>query len=369
MKEVLKRAAIYFTVFLILMGIGGLLVVVSGIVPIKASSGHWAITEWMLHFSSRRSVSTHTLGMQVPSLDQPGFVLRGAASYDLNCRACHGSPSLQNPRVAAAMVPNPPYLPPLLAERKDAELFYVIKHGIKFTGMPAWPSQQRDDEVWAMVAFLRAFPRLDVAAYERLVSGESVPSRATAPLPDLLGSPTIPRAVLVNCRRCHGENGLGRGDSAFPRLAGQNPDYMVLSLRAYAGGQRHSGVMEPIAAALTAEEMRELSAYYARLPKPPRSPLPEDGDAAIQRGREIAERGIPAQRVPSCMDCHGPGTPSRNPKYPDHGGQDAGYLVNQLELFQKKQRGGTAYAHLMEGVAANLNAQQMRDVASYYAGR
>jgi cytochrome c553/cytochrome c5 len=368
MKDILKRAAIYFAVFLILMGVGGFLVVISGLVPIKASSGHWAVTKWMLDFSSSRSIATHSMGIEVPDLSPPGLVVKGAGTYDLNCRACHGSPSLQSPRVAAAMTPIPPYLPPVLAEWKDAELFYVVKHGIKFTAMPAWPTQQRDDEVWAMVAFLRKFKDLDTEEYARLVSGESLTGRETAPLPDLLGPQIIPRAVQINCGRCHGKDGLGRGENAFPRLAAQNVDYLFLSLQAFAGGQRKSGIMEPIAAALSPEEMREISVYYAKLPKSSSRTSGRD-EVSIQRGREIAERGIPAQRIPSCMDCHGPGLASPNSNYPNHSGQYADYLVLQLQLFKNNQRGGTAYAHLMDGVAAGLNAQQMQDVAAYYAAQ
>lgn len=90
---------------------------------------------------------------------------------------------------------------------------------------------------------------------------------------------------------------------------------------------------------------------------------------AVRRGEAIAKQGIPAQRVPSCTDCHGPGPAPRNSSYPDHAGQYADYLVSQLELFKNNQRGGTVFAHLMAQVAANLNAQQMRDVAAYYASR
>jgi cytochrome c553 len=88
---------------------------------------------------------------------------------------------------------------------------------------------------------------------------------------------------------------------------------------------------------------------------------------AIQRGEAIARRGIPTRRVPSCVSCHGPGAAPRNPVYPDLTGQYADYLVLQLELFKEQQRGGTAYAHLMRTVAANLTPEQMRDVALYYA--
>ncbi len=265
------------------------------------------------------------------------------------------------------MTPQPPSLPSVLSEYEDAEVFYIVKHGIKFTGMPAWPAQARDDEVWAMVAFLRALPRLDAGSYERLVRGGTGASGEVEPLPEMAGPRTVPRAIGSSCARCHGADGAERGEGAFPKLAGQSPEYLSLSLEAYARAGRHSGVMEPHAAGLSVEEMRELALYYASLPKPPPPTPSQEMLLAIQRGEVIARRGIPTRRVPSCVSCHGPGDAPRNPVYPDLTGQYADYLVLQLELFRKQQRGGTAYAHLMHTVAANLTPEQMRDVALYYA--
>src|SRR5690606_22829684 len=145
--------------FVGVMAVGGALVVASGVVPIKASSGHWAVTRWLLEFASSRSVATHTLGgPPPPALDDPAPALRGAGHYDTGCRPCHGAPALPSPSIAAAMTPSPPYLPPAVPKWEADELFYIVKHGVKFTGMPAWPAQGRDDEVWAMVAFLVQLP-------------------------------------------------------------------------------------------------------------------------------------------------------------------------------------------------------------------
>ena len=157
MKTWLWRGALV----LALLGMLGGLVMLSGIMPIKASSGHWAITAWLLDFSKQRSVSTHTLGVKAPPLDDPRMVVTGGAYYEIGCRPCHGSPELRQPRIAARMTPPPVYLPPRIAKWEAEELFYMIKHGIKFTGMPAWPAPGRDDEVWAIVAFLKRLPHFE----------------------------------------------------------------------------------------------------------------------------------------------------------------------------------------------------------------
>lgn len=359
-----KRWAIEIAAILVIFAAGGFLVAASGIIPIKASSGHWKITRWFLTFSMHRSFSTHSLGIEAPPLDDPALVLRGAGAYEINCRPCHGSPELRHPRVARRMLPEPPYLPEKVSEWEPEELFSLVKHGVKLTGMPAWPTQKRDDEVWAMVAFLLAFQDLDAEGYRRLVYGGTPPAAEGAPIEGLLGPQNAPKAVTASCGRCHGVNGQGRGAGAFPHLAGQRPAYLYASLEAFARGTRHSGIMEPIAAGLSSEEMRELALYYAGLkPAPaPRRPA----QASIERGRAIAHQGVPGRRIPSCMDCHGPGGVRRNPAYPNLAGQSARYLVLQLELFAAEHRGGSPYAHLMRPVASRLTPEQRQDVAAYY---
>jgi cytochrome c553 len=370
--------------------LAGALAVASGIVPITASSGHFALTERLLVFAKRRSIATHTWGEPPPPLDDPALVLKGAGHYEAGCRPCHGAPDLPRlPRVPRAMLPPPPDLSVIVFEYEPEELFYIVKHGIEFTGMPAWPSQVRDDEVGALVAFLVKLPGFDAAAYRRLVYGDSPPAGAGAPeaLGVLVGAERAPRAVVARCGRCHGLDGRGRGNAAFPALAGQREQYLVASLEAFAADRRQSGIMQPMAAALSADEMRELAAYYSRLPArrtrgaasgvvthtggadgadSSGSAGPGADVAALERGRAIVERGIPDRRVPSCSDCHGPADAPKSAAVPALAGQYADYLVLQLQLLHDKHRGGTDRVHLMDEVAPRLTPEQMHDVAQYY---
>ncbi len=85
----------YTAVILGGLAIGGFLIAASGIVPIKASSGHWAITDWFLHFAMRRSIATQSLGIESPALDGPGLVLKGAGHtrrVALLAAAAHNAP-------------------------------------------------------------------------------------------------------------------------------------------------------------------------------------------------------------------------------------------------------------------------------------
>lgn len=342
---------------LAVFALGGVMVVASGIIPIKASSGHWAVTRWLLEFAKSRSLATHTIGLSVPELDHEQFVLKGAGHYETGCAPCHGSPQRARPPVLDHMLPAPPQLKQISSKRDPEELFHIVKHGIKFTGMPAWPSMHRDDEVWAMVAFLLRLPHLDGLEYQNLVYGDTRSAATPAE--------TIAVTATQSCARCHGADGNGRGTGAFPKLAGQRSQYLFASMQAYAKGERHSGVMEPIASALTPETMRHLADYYSEL-RPGLSL--EEPAPSFERGRSIAHHGIPHQQVPACAACHLPSGEMRNPHYPNLTGQYAAYIQLQLGLFQSRHRGGTAYADIMHQVAEHLTKEQMRDVAAYFAG-
>ena len=364
-----KRRLYQLVLLVVILGAGGFGVAASGIVPVAASSGHLPITAWFLNFSMARSVSTHSMGIPVPELDDPNLVLRGGGHYAIGCAPCHGNPEIHHPRVAAGLTPHPPYLAPKIQDWEPNELFYIAKHGVKFTGMPAWPTQQRDDEVWAMVAFLLKFPELDVPGYQELV-GDAVHQTEPTSAENLEPSDAAPSLVTTNCSRCHLADGMGRGSGAFPILSGQNEEYLAATMSAFATRSRHSGTMETVSAGLNEEEIRELAAYYSRqIPTSRRVSQignEEDVDASRKRGAEIAENGIPSARVPACVDCHGTEEPPVNASYPKLNGQYANYLVLQLELFATDRRGGTEYGHLMQPIAARLTAEQMRDVATYY---
>lgn len=350
---------------LLALGVSGLviggLVVVSGIVPVAASSGHWPITKWFLGFAMSRSVSTQSMAIEAPELEDRRLVLIGAGHYETGCVQCHGSPEFENPRVAARLTPPPPYLPSKIADWKPRELFYIVKHGVKLTGMPAWPANDRDDEVWAMVAFLLKFQDMDADEYARL-TGTGVPYEGD-------GSQQS-RLAHEHCARCHGVDGTGRGEDAFPSLAGQSQAYVVEALMAYAGGDRMSGIMEPIAARLSEDEAKMIAEYYAKqvgnITGDERADAPSN-DSAIDRGESIAESGIPSQNVPSCIDCHGPSDSVREPQYPILAGQSGDYLVGQLKLFKGDKRGGSSRAPIMQRTAEGLTEEQMHDVAAYYA--
>lgn len=346
----------------LLAAVGGLVVTVLGLVPIKASSGHWGITAWFLNFAKERSVATYSPSLDDLPHDDPALAMKGALHYEFGCAFCHGRPGAQAPRIPRQMTPNAPYLWPRAQEWDDGELFYIVKHGIKFTGMPAWPAAHRDDEIRAVVAFLKSMPEPDEARYlEMTGAGDRLPPPLDA---DSL-RPATARLLADNCARCHGHDGRGRIGGAFPNLAGQRRDYLKLSLSAYARGTRASGIMEPIAAELDQETIDELAGYYSRLTSPEARPRDEDAEL-IERGREIALGGIPGARVPACAECHDPAGRQAKDRYPTLHGQPAEYLTLQLKLFKARHRGGSDAAHLMHPAADRLDEESIRAVTRYF---
>jgi cytochrome c553 len=260
------------------------------------------------------------------------------------------------------MTPPPPELnAERLTRWSPEELFTIVKHGIKFTGMPGWPAQQRDDEIWAMVAFLRRLPALDAAQYRALVLGDAVHSDNASEI----ASDATPALVRDLCSRCHGITGTGRGTGAIPGIAGQRSAYMHASLQAFRERRRFSAIMSEVAARLNDDTMREVAAYYERLPA--REPDPSDDAMAVSRGKTIATSGVPERDIPACIECHGPTALPKSPAYPRLAGQHAAYLRLQLALLQERRRGGTPNVNLMHAFVSRLQESEIRDAAAFYA--
>ncbi len=346
---------------LAVLALGGLLVAWSGVYSVAASRGHWAIVERFLAFGMRNSVKTHAMLVQAPPLDSPDLVRLGAGHFHGGCAYCHGAPGMPVNPVAGQMLPPPPPLSDAVESWATRELFWIVKHGIKYTGMPAWVAQRRDDEVWAVVAFLRRLPSLTPQQYRELALDRVVVEDKSGP--ELATTESDPQAAGA-CARCHGAGATAPASNLVPILHGQKVEYLTEAMRAYAKGDRSSGIMQPLASDLDSESIAKLAGYYAGLAPPqPRSPL--DGKAAsIEKGRRIATIGDPQRRIPACNACHGD---TGLPTFPRLAGQHAPYLARQLQLWKEGLNASTDNGAIMAPIAARLTDEQIRDVSAYYA--
>jgi cytochrome c553 len=345
------------------LAVGAMIFAWSGLYSVAASRGHWAVVEWFLRFGMRNSVETHALPIAPPDdLADVNLVRLGAGHFHSGCAYCHGAPGQAVNPIAQHMLPEPPSLSQAATEWKPRELFWIVKHGIKYTGMPGWAARERDDEVWAAVAFLRQLPAMTTEQYRNLALGD-LNLRPQAGR-ELAMTESNPQAIGA-CARCHGAEGSGPTSNLVPLLHGQSADYLTLALRNYAKGSRASGIMSPIASDLDQEDLRKLADYYARL----RMPQPErgaTGDAAAkERGRKLALEGDPAVGIPGCEACHGA---SALATYPRLAGQHAAYMAGQLRLWRAGGRRNNDSEVIMAPIAERLNDQQIADVSAYYAG-
>ena len=337
---------------LIALPVLGLLVGWLGLVPIGASGGHWAATDWFLHWVMRNSVRTAALGTATPPLEDPAMLPLGAGHFEVGCAVCHGSPAQDRSAAALAMLPPPPVLSEVVPTWTDAQLFEIVQHGVRFTGMPYWPVRNREDEVWSIVAFLRQLPEMDAATYRQLAGlAETTPGAVEPP--------------ALTCDGCHAEERL-TGRSLIPSLAGQSEAYLLDSLRAYSEGTRASGVMAVAISALKDEELPALASAYAERARRRQEPA-EAKPAMAELGRKLAELGDPARRIPACLSCHE--KPDANPAFPRLSGQSAPYLQSQLRLFVTKTRGGGPYRQLMQQAAEHLEEADIQALAAYFSAR
>jgi cytochrome c553 len=237
----------------------------SGLGDIAARKGHWPFVERFLDFGMRHAVERHARGIEVPNLDDPNMVRLGAAHFHRGCAFCHGAPGIPVNPIAKHMLPPPPELAVTMRPWQPNDLFWIVKNGFKYTGMPGWVAIEREDEIWAVVAFLTRIQKLNAEAYRDLALGNvRLPEQSGSELATLDANPTASGA----CARCHGDKGQLPLSELVPVLHGQPADYLLASLKAYAEGRRRSGIMQPLAADLRPEDMRELAEYYAGLVPP-----------------------------------------------------------------------------------------------------
>jgi cytochrome c553 len=359
----IRRAWIVYAVLGLALAVplGAVLLAWSGVYNVAASRGHLWITDLFLRFGMENSVRAHAPEVQPPALDDPDLIRLGAGHFHSGCAYCHGAPGVAISPISLAMLPAPPNLEHRVAEWTDQELFWIVKHGIKYAGMPAWPAQERDDEVWPLVAFLRQLTGLTPEDYRTLALGNA--SAAPPAGRDIALGLRSPDAA-ESCARCHGGEDRPPASALVPRLHGQRPEMLLAALEAFAKGERRSGIMQPIAAGLAPETRQALADYYASLSPPAPQASAGHDPARTESGRDLAMRGHPEAGIPACDSCHGA---SGLPLYPRLAGQNAPYLANQLRLWQRGGRVGNGPGAIMAPIARKLSEQQIDDVAAFYS--
>jgi cytochrome c553 len=360
-RATLARIAAWTAGAVAALALAALLFAWSGLYSVAASRGHWPIVSWFLTFAMQNSVEAHAPEMPVPPLADAGLVQLGAAHYYGGCAPCHGAPGDPGSPVVERMLPPPPSLASAAQDWTQNELFWIVWHGIKYTGMPAWPAQNRWDEVWPVVAFLQKLPQMTAEEYRALAVGGSSPREPGARTLALAGAPEI---SIAACARCHGAAGERPRSDLVPTLNGQRFEYLRTALVNYATAVRPSGIMQPISAELSTEEIDKLAAYYAGLSASKPAPQEAANPDLTALGGTLAAAGDRSRGVPACHACHAPG---KADYYPRLAGQNESYIRGQLELWRRGGRIGHEAARIMATVAKRLTEEQVAAVAAYFA--
>lgn len=143
--------------------------VYSGVYDISATSPHYDITYRILKTVRDQSIKRAARGVKVPELDDPEKVHKGFSNFHAMCVTCHGSPGSAPSEIGKGLYPEAPSLVDAAKRRTPAELFTIIKSGIKMSGMPAWELTHSGEEIWALVAFLNQFPAMPPNEYQEAV--------------------------------------------------------------------------------------------------------------------------------------------------------------------------------------------------------
>ncbi|EKF75497.1 cytochrome c family protein [Alcanivorax hongdengensis A-11-3] len=143
---------------------------VSGSYNVAADEPHWSLTEKLLGYARERSIERRAEDVQVPEdLDDPKRLAEGIEHYNAMCTGCHLAPGMQDSEMRPGLYPKPPEL----AEHgihDPRQTFWIIKHGIKMSGMPAWGETHSDEKIWDMVALLKKLPEMDAAQWQKLTA-------------------------------------------------------------------------------------------------------------------------------------------------------------------------------------------------------
>ena len=231
------------------------------------------------------------------------------------------------------------------------------------------------------VAAAAAIAQTTVAPVPEAAPVEAVPLdvSATAELAKANGGDaTAGAAKAAACAACHGLDGNATDPTLYPRLAGQSERYIAQQLALFKSGERVNALMYPFASTLSAQDMRDIGAYFSTQKSGAGiaddsvvASGPNKGMKFYEVGQKLYRSGDTSRNIPACMACHGPtGAGNPGPAYPHVGGQQSWYTARRLQEY----RTGTttvrdaALFNVMSTVAKSLTDEEIQSLSSYMQG-
>lgn len=141
-----------------------------GLFNVAADEPHSPFVFAVMDTARVRSIKAHASGITVPAGYDAGAGMTGAAEhFSEHCVTCHGGPGTKPNEIAEGMYPKPPDLTHVSERYTPPELFWILRHGIKMSGMPSM-ADDGDAMLWSTVAFLQRLPSLSTQAYDDLLA-------------------------------------------------------------------------------------------------------------------------------------------------------------------------------------------------------
>ncbi len=272
----MKRVVLALSALAATFAVAAAAVIYGGLYDISATDQHLAPTYRILDTAMRRSIARRAVEIVVPPLDAPPMLERGLALYDAHCVQCHGGPGIAPEPFALGLTPAPANLAHTAREWPAAEIYWVVRNGIKMTGMPAWQFRLAEADLWAVVAFVEKLPELSPRDYDELTEARAPPPHKEMPVrhesdPER-GKTAMQQYACVTCHRIPGLVGPNApvgppldGIGSRTYIAGvlrNEPDNMIHWLRApqevnAASAMPDLGVSE--------QDARDIAAYLATL--------------------------------------------------------------------------------------------------------
>jgi mono/diheme cytochrome c family protein len=286
MRKVRVRSVLVAVAVLLgLAAVGVALFAAMGVYNVASTKPHLSLVYRFLDYAMYESVKQHAEVARVPPLADPQRVGRGASHYRAHCVQCHGAPGVPPQPFALGMQPAPVNLLSAARHWQPREIFWVVKHGLKMTGMPAWEYQLGDEQIWDVVAFVVAMPTLAPTDYRRLADGlpphpphgaGAAPARPVLQ-PPVLGSVEAGRRAVAGhlCATCHHIPGIvGANSHVGPSLAGVGTRKFIAGVLANTPENMVRWLMNPQAIAprsampalgVDEQEARDMAAYLYTL--------------------------------------------------------------------------------------------------------
>lgn len=149
--------------------VAGLVFIYSGTFDITATTPHSDAMYKTMLVVREQSIKSMAHDVKVPELDDPERVHAGFLNFNAMCVTCHNAPGAAPTEISKGLYPEAPNLAQSVKGRTAAELYMIIKHGIKMSGMPAWEPSHSGEEIWSMVAFMKTLPSMSDEEYQGAV--------------------------------------------------------------------------------------------------------------------------------------------------------------------------------------------------------